>query len=316
MRAVTLYNSLLTFQSNVAEPIPKHGEVLVDITLAGVCETDLQLCKGYMGFSGIIGHEFVGVARSGRFAGQRVVGEINCVCQECRWCRQGSGTHCPSRSVLGILNRDGVFADVVALPECNLHAVPDSVPNDQAVFTEPLAAALQIIQQVDLTQKKVVVLGDGRLGMLCAQAVRLMTGSVLVVGKHPEKIARFQKLGIPTELLSDLSREPAFDVVVDCTGSSSGLEVASSIVLPLGTIVLKTTVAGNHSMSLAKLVIDEVTVIGSRCGPFKKALVSLEAKAFDLDGLISHRFPIERFADAMQTAIDPAAFKVVFDLSK
>ena len=316
MRAAFLKDSLLKFESGVSEPIAQQGEILVDILLAGICETDLQLCNGYMNFSGIIGHEFVGIARSGRFEGQRVVGEINCVCQQCRWCVEGAATHCPHRTVLGILNRDGAFADTISIPEVNLHPVPDSVSDEHAVLTEPLAAALQILQQIDLTNKKVAVLGDGRLGMLCAQAIRLKTDSILVVGKHCKKMDRFNQLNIQTCLLNDLKREPAFDVVIDCTGSPSGLEVASAVVVPLGTVVLKTTVARNHTLSLAELVINEITVIGSRCGPFKKALELLDSQCFNLDGLITHRFSIEDVSKAMQAAVDPDAFKVVFDLSR
>ncbi len=316
MRAVSLFGSEVKFQQVVPEPTAGNGEVLVDVLLAGICETDLQLCNGYMRFSGIIGHEFVGVARSGSFMGKRVVGEINCSCQRCDWCHRGASNHCPSRSVIGILNRDGVFADTVAIPERNLHVVPDSVSNDFAVFAEPLAAALQIHRQVDLRKKRVAVLGDGRLGMLCAQSARLITDEVLVVGKHSMKLERFIKLGFSTQLLGELTHQPSFDVVIDCTGSPTGLETACAIVQPLGFVILKTTVAREHSMSLAPLVINEVTVVGSRCGPFAEALSALESNAIDLDGLISHRFAIDQAVEAMQTAASHEALKVVFDLSR
>ncbi len=313
MRAISLQDSVVTFRDSAEEPIRRAGEVLVDVSLAGICETDLQLCKGYMGFSGILGHEFVGVAREGVYAGQRVVGEINCVCERCKWCVNGLGNHCPERTVLGILNRDGAFAETLLIPERNLHRVPDSVGNDQAVFTEPLAAALQISKQVDLAGKRVAVLGDGRLGILCAQATRLATESVVAVGKHPEKLARFQRLGIENVLLENLDQQASFDVVVDCTGSPTGLQVACRLVKPRGVVVLKTTVAGEHRMSLASLVINEVTVVGSRCGPFGEALSALEADAIDLSGMVSHRFAIEHGVEAMRIAGLPESFKVLID---
>ena len=311
MRSISLQQSELSFQANAPEPVPGDGEVLVDVRLAGICETDLQLCRGYMGFSGILGHEFVGVARSGRFKGQRVVGEINCTCQHCQLCLAGVGNHCPNRTVLGILKRDGAFADCLAIPECNLHTVPDSVSDDQAVFTEPLAAALQISKQVDLSNRRVVVLGDGRLGILCAKVVRLFTDDVFTIGKHEDKLQRFHQIGIKTQILNDFHQEADFDVVIDCTGSSTGLETACQLVRPRGTIVMKTTVAGNHSLSLASIVINEINLIGSRCGPFAEALNVIDSKDLVFDDLISHRFTIDEGILAMKTADSPDAFKVL-----
>lgn len=316
MRSISLQQSELSFQANTPEPVPGDGEVIVDVRLAGICETDLQLCRGYMGFSGILGHEFIGVARSGRFEGQRVVGEINCTCQHCQWCMTGMGNHCPNRTVLGILNRDGAFADCLAIPESNLHAVPDSVSDDQAVFTEPLAAALQISKQVDLSQRRVVVLGDGRLGILCGKVAKLFTDDVCAIGKHEDKLQRFHQIGIETQILSDLRLGMDFDVVIDCTGSPTGLETACQLVKPRGTIVMKTTVAGNHSLSLASIVINEINLVGSRCGPFAEALNVIDSKDLGLDDLISHRFAIEEGILAMKTAASPDAFKVLLHFPK
>jgi threonine dehydrogenase-like Zn-dependent dehydrogenase len=264
--------------------------VLVRVRCAGICETDLQLIKGYMGFRGVLGHEFVGVAESGALAGRRVVGEINCACWRCDTCRRGLPTHCPNRTVLGILNHDGAFADLIAVPERNLHAVPDSLPDEVAVFTEPLAAAFQIPAQLPVQSgDRVVVLGDGRLGNLCAQVLARLSDHVLVVGKHPEKLGLLTARGIGTALLSEPLEERAADIVVDCTGSESGIPTALRLVRPRGTIVLKTTVAGDQTLAWAPFVIDEIALVGSRCGPFDRALEALEAGQIDVRPLISER---------------------------
>src|SRR5215510_4665109 len=244
MRAVVLDADRLSQRSDYPTPTPREDEVLVRVTRAGVCETDLQLIKGYMGFRGVLGHEFVGVAESGPMKGRRVVGEINCACWACETCRRGLPTHCPNRTVLGILNHDGAFADLIAVPQRNLHAVPDVLSDDVAVFTEPVAAAFQIPVQLTIGgQDRIAILGDGRLGNLCAQVLARLSDRVLVIGKHREKLAILTSMGIATTLLSDAIDERAFDIVVDCTGSDSGLPTALKLVRPRGTIVLKTTVA-------------------------------------------------------------------------
>src|SRR6187399_2671781 len=203
MRAIVLEEQAV-YQDSRPEPVAKPGEVVVRVLQAGVCETDLQLIKGYMGFRGVLGHEFVGIAESGPFAGRRVVGEINCACWTCETCRKGLNTHCPNRTVIGILNHDGAFADLIAVPQRNLHAVPDSLPDDIAVFTEPVAAAFQIPAQMSIrSTDRVIVLGDGRLGNLCAQVLARLSNHVMVVGKHPQKLALLQTLGIATALVSD-----------------------------------------------------------------------------------------------------------------
>jgi threonine dehydrogenase-like Zn-dependent dehydrogenase len=251
MRAIVLDDRVNVTTERPA-PTPAAGEVLVRVVRAGVCETDLQLIKGYMGFRGVLGHEFVGVAESGSMAGRRVVGEINCACWACDTCRRGLPTHCPNRTVLGILNHDGAFADLIAVPSQNLHVVPDSLPDDVAVFTEPVAAAFQVPVQVSIRpQDRVVVLGDGRLGNLCAQVLAALSSHVLVVGKHPEKLAILTSMGIAVAPLSDPLDERAADIVVDCTGSDSGLPTALRLVRPRGTIVLKTTVAGQQALARA-----------------------------------------------------------------
>jgi threonine dehydrogenase-like Zn-dependent dehydrogenase len=277
-----------------------------------------------MGFSGVLGHEFVGIAEQGPFAAQRVVGEINCNCRRCATCLAGRPTHCPHRTTIGIAGHDGAFADYVTVPQHNLHLVPDGLPTDVAVFAEPVAAALQISRQLSLARPdRVVVLGDGRLGNLCAQVLAGICDPVLVVGKHPEKLALLEALGIQTVLLSDLetglhsdlSIDRSADVVVDCTGSDTGLPTALSIVRPRGTIVLKTTVAGTQQMPWAPIVIDEVTIVGSRCGPFDRALDALEAESVSVLPLISARFDLSDGVSALDAAKRRGTLKVLIDVA-
>jgi threonine dehydrogenase-like Zn-dependent dehydrogenase len=320
MRAVILENNTLSNATDYPSPNARGDEVLVRVLRAGVCETDLQLIRGYMGFSGVLGHEFVGVAESGPFKGRRVVGEINCSCWTCATCRAGRPSHCPTRSVIGILNHDGAFADFIAVPQRNLHVVPDSMPDDVAVFTEPVAAAFQIPAQIAIDERaRVVVLGDGRLGNLCAQVLARLSSNVTVVGKHAEKLALLNRpsrghYGITTTLLADIEPSHDADIVVDCTGSPTGLPTALSLVRPRGTIVLKTTVAGEQTMALAPIVIDEVTIVGSRCGPFDRALKALAAEEVSVLPLISARYTLSEGVAALEHARSRSALKVLIDV--
>ncbi len=315
MRALTLEQDGVVLRTDAPEPALRDGEVPVRVLRAGICETDLQLMRGYMGFRGVLGHEFVGVAQDGPFEGLRVVGEINCSCWQCDTCLSGRSSHCPHRSVIGIRNHDGAFADFVAVPQRNLHVVPDSIATDAAVFTEPVAAAFQIPAQLHVRRKdRVVVLGDGRLGNLCAQVLAGVTNHVLAVGKHPSKLALLESLGIRTALLSELPAERLADIVVDCTGSESGLPTALTIVRPRGVIVLKTTVAGTQTLPLAPIVVDEVTVVGSRCGPFDQALSALEAGHVSVLPLISSRFDLSRGVEALDEASTRPVLKVLLDV--
>jgi len=316
MRAIVLDHHAATYQTSRPTPSPVDGEVLVRVVCAGICETDLQLIKGYMGFRGVLGHEFVGIAESGPMAGRRVVGEINCACWRCETCRAGLHTHCPNRTVLGILNHDGAFADLIAVPQRNLHAVPDSVPDEIAVFTEPVAAAFQIPVQITVRRTdRVVVLGDGRLGNLCAQVLSHLSDYVLLVGKHPEKLSIVRGLGISTALVSEPADERAADIVVDCTGSETGLPTALRLVRPRGTIVLKTTVAGTQTLAWAPFVIDEIALVGSRCGPFDQALTALEQDHIKVRPLISERFDLSQGIDALARAQAKSVLKVLLDVS-
>ncbi len=311
MRAVVLGADGVRFRSDHPVPVPAAGEVAVHVLCAGICETDLQLVRGYMGFRGVLGHEFVGVPETGLFRGRRIVGEINASCGACDYCRRGLASHCPTRSVLGILNHDGAFADVVCVPQNNLHPVPDEISTRTAVFTEPLAAAFQILAQIALRPgQQVFVLGDGRLGNLCAQVLAREGCAVTVVGKHSRKLALLARLGLTTLSLDQLPKERCADLVVDCTGSPAGLATALGIVRPRGMIVLKTTVAGAQTVALAPVVIDEVTIIGSRCGPFPRALVALRERQIDVDSLIDGVYPLEE----TETALDRARTEPVLKL--
>ena len=316
MRAIVLEDQAV-YQDSRPDPVPAPGEVMVRVLQAGVCETDLQLIKGYMGFRGVLGHEFVGVAESGPLQGRRVVGEINCACQTCATCKAGLQTHCPNRTELGILNHDGAFADRIAVPQVNLHAVPDSISTDVAVFTEPVAAAYQIQAQIPISRSdRIVVLGDGRLGNLCAQVLAGVSDHVTVVGKHPEKLALLQARGIATALVRDDIDEHMADVVVECTGSDTGLPTALRLVRPRGTIVLKTTVAGTQTLPWAPFVIDEVTLVGSRCGPFDRALDGLAQGHVDVLPLISDRFDLSHGLAALQRAQVRPVLKVLVDVAR
>lgn len=312
MRALVLGDDGVRLETDRRDPVPAAGDVLVRVLAAGICETDLQLIRGYHGFRGVLGHEFVGVALGGRFDGRRVVGEINCSCHACETCRAGRPGHCPHRTVIGIVNRDGAFADLVSVPERNLHAVPDAIEAEAAVFTEPVAAAFQIPEQVTITSgDRVIVVGDGRLGNLCAQVLSPLTDHLLVVGKHRDKLARLERLGIRGCLLHDRPRDRAADIVVECTGSDSGLPTALELVRPRGTIVLKTTIAGVSTLALAPVVVDEVTIVGSRCGPFGRALDALARGLVDVRTLIDDRFPLADGVRALHRAAEPGVLKVL-----
>jgi len=288
---------------------------MVRVLCAGICETDLQLIRGYMGFHGVLGHEFVGIVQTGPLSGRRVVGEINCSCYRCEICLAGRPTHCPYRSVLGILNHDGAFADFIAVPQRNLHTVPDSMPTDVAVFTEPVAAAFQIPAQMTIHRHdRIVVLGDGRLGNLCAQVLAHLSKDVTVVGKHDEKLALLKGLGIRTALLGAFPARRDVDIVVDCTGSPTGLQTALTIVSPRGTIVLKTTVAGEQTLALAPVVIDEVTILGSRCGPFDRALTALDTGEVTVLPMISAQYGLSDGVAALEHARSKPSLKVLLDM--
>jgi threonine dehydrogenase-like Zn-dependent dehydrogenase len=296
-------------------PAPRDGVAVVDVRLAGVCSTDLEIVKGYMGFRGVLGHEFVGTVAAGPEAwrGRRVVGEINFACGRCAACRRGLGRHCPARTVMGILGADGAMAEALAIPVENLHAVPDAVPDEAALFAEPLAAAFEILEQIHVVPRtRAVVLGDGKLGLLCAQVLHQAGARVLAVGRHERKLALLRARGIEAALAGDWSGEPA-ELVVEATGSAAGFAAAVRATLPRGTLVLKSTVAESAEVRLAELVVNEITVVGSRCGPFEPALRALEAGSVDVRSLISARVPLDRADEALRKAGEPGVLKVVIE---
>jgi threonine dehydrogenase-like Zn-dependent dehydrogenase len=317
MRAL-VFDGSLSFHPRQPEPAAAQGDTLVRVRQAGICSTDLEITKGYMGFSGILGHEFVGeVVQSAdrSLIGQRVVGEINVVCGRCDLCMSGLSSHCRNRSVLGIVNRDGAFADYLRLPAMNLHALPASVDDDAATFVEPLAAAYQVLKQLNFEGRKwVTVLGDGRLGLLVAQVLRDANCQVRVIGKHPQKLALCEKWSIRSRPLADIVPRHDQDVVIDCTGSVSGFELALKMVRPRGTIVLKTTTAAGKPLNLAPVVIDEINIIGSRCGPFREAIRALAEKRVDITSLIHRRMKLEQGVEAMELAGRPGVLKVILNI--
>lgn len=298
-------------------PLPERpGEALVRVRRSGVCATDLEILRGYMGFSGVLGHEWVGIVEAAAdpdWIGRRVVGEINVACGQCELCRRALPTHCTERTVLGISGRDGAFAEYLSLPVGNLHRVPDGVSDEQAVFTEPLAAACAILEQVSIRPTdRVAVLGAGRLGQLCARVLALTGAEVIAVARSPAKLERLP-IGIGRWTAEAAETLRGLDVVVDCTGSSTGLELATRMVRPRGTIVLKTTVEAAHALHLAPWVIHEIAIVGSRCGPFAAALRLMEQGLVDPTVLIDEQYPLSQGIHALERARTPGILKVLIE---
>ena len=317
MRALHWDGRRLRLEGRYAAPSVRDGFALVRVRLAGICSTDLQIFKGYMDFAGVPGHEFVGEVAEGpvELTGKRVVGEINFACGACDTCHSGMPRHCPTRQVMGILNADGSFAEYMAVPVANLHIVPDTVADEAAVFTEPLAAAFEILEQVSVpASAEVVVFGDGKLGLLCAQVLHQTGARVTLVGKHADKLGLLDGLGLRTSLMADWQPSGA-DIVVEATGSEGGLALAMQTVRPRGTLVLKSTLAAHHRLSLAPLVINEVTVVGSRCGVFGPALNALAQRRVRVSPLIDKVYPLSDGLEAAQHAARPGVRKVLLSNS-
>jgi threonine dehydrogenase-like Zn-dependent dehydrogenase len=301
-------------------PTAGPGTAVIRVTWAGVCRTDVELTRGYMSFRGTLGHEFVGRVAEGppEWAGKRVVGEINYGCGLCPDCQRGMARHCARRTVMGILDADGAFAELIEVPVENLHEVPAGVRDEAAVFTEPLAAAFEILEQIHVHPGlECTVLGDGRLGLLCAQVLHLTGARVLCVGKHAAKLAFLGKRGIATALLDGWSKKKA-DVVVEATGSPAGLDLAIASTRPRGKLVLKSTVApreGTPPPNLASLVVQEITLVGSRCGSFAPALRALANGSVDVMPLVGGRVPLRDAERALEMSARPGMLKVLIDAS-
>ncbi len=295
-------------------PDPKPGEALVRVSLAGICGTDLEILDGYMAYDGILGHEFVGTVEKSDnpgLIGKRVVGEINAGCGACESCERGMDRHCPNRTVLGILKRDGAFAEFLSLPEKNLHVIPDSITDEQAVFVEPLAAAFEIKEQVSLQpQWSVAVVGDGRLAQLIIQVLKLTCPNLTCFGRHPSKLVSLVNGGIKIKIGIEPSDEQSFDLAVEATGSNSGFGDAMKLIKPRGTVILKSTIASRENLDLTPAVVNEITLIGSRCGLFKPAIDALASGIVSVDSMIDSTFPLEQFSKAIEHAKKPDTLKV------
>lgn len=318
MKAV-VFDKELKLDKNYAKPSPQKGEALIKVSMAGICNTDYEITKGYMGYVGILGHEFVGVVEEindedKSLLGKRVVGEINAGCKKsgCEWCGKGLARHCPDRQTLGIWKKDGCFAEYVTLPLDVLLEVPENVEDEQAVFIEPLAAACEILEQLHIQPiQKVVVLGDGKLGLTTALTLVAFNYDVVLVGKHQNKLDIAKAQGVSVKLLNDLKVEPVYDVVVEATGSISGFETAMALTKPRGVLVLKSTVAASKEFNLAPIVINEITVLGSRCGQFAPALRLLEHKKIDFKPFISGVYSVDEAVKGFEANKEKDTLKIL-----
>ena len=312
MKATSFDGKNMIYDDNY--PDPNIGESLVRVNLAGICGTDLEILDGYMEYNGILGHEFVGTVEKSEnpdLIGKRVVGEINAGCGTCEFCEKGMDRHCPNRTVLGILKRDGAFAEFLSLPEKNLHVLPDSITDEQAVFVEPLAAAFEIKEQVSLQpQWRVAVVGDGRLAQLIIQVLKLTCPNITCFGKHKNKLESLINVGVKIKIGIEKSDEQSFDLVVEATGSNSGFEDTMKLIKPRGTVILKSTIASRENLDLTPTVVNEITLIGSRCGLFKPAIDALATGMVSVDSMIDYTFPLEKFSEALQHAKKPDTLKV------
>ena len=310
-----VFDSVLRYVTDRPEPVAPAGWSRIRVALAGICKTDLELIKGYQGFHGVLGHEFVGRVEmpDGR-CGRRVVGDINAACGRCDWCARGLGRHCPNRVTLGIDRLDGCMAEVCVLPDANLLEVPDDLSDEHAVLVEPLSAACEILEQHPLHGgERVAVLGDGKLGILCAWVLAGAGAEVTLVGRHPDKLALAEWRGLRTRLAAE-PLSAGFDLVVEATGSEAGLARAVELCRPRGTVVLKTTVAAPHQLHLAPVVVNELTLLGSRCGQFRDGLAFLARNPdVPLDRLIAARFSIEQAEDAFHSAAK-SSLKVLLEI--
>ena len=315
-----VYDNELKLDKNYPNPTVKDDEVLIKTSMVGICNTDYEITQGYMGYKGVIGHEFVGVVcEVGKnvdktLLNKRVVGEINCACNDCSWCHQGLQRHCPNRSTLGIWQKDGCFSEYFTLPKENVIEISDNIDDTTATFTEPLAAAYEILEQVHIKpDAKVAILGDGKLGLCISLVFSALNIDYIHIGKHEEKLAISKNLGAKTMLLSEIKEEDkkSFDVVVEATGSTGGFETSASLVKPRGTLVLKSTIVAREGLNLASIVVDEVNIVGSRCGQFRPILRLLEKGKIDVKPLVNAVYGVDEFEKAFEENSKRGSLKVL-----
>jgi threonine dehydrogenase-like Zn-dependent dehydrogenase len=319
MKALRFVENQLKVEE-IAKPSVEN-EAVIRVTKSGICNTDLEIVRGYAGFEGTIGHEFVGVVESAADApelvGRRVVGEINVGCGVCEKCVNGDARHCFARTVLGIHGRSGAHAEFLTLPVRNLLEVPDNISDEQAIFTEPLAAAFGITEQIEVSKyTRIAVIGDGKLGLLCAMSLALKSDNVAIIGKHSDKLSLVEQRNIETVLLQNIAPNlhRTFDVVVEASGSESGFETALNLLKPRGKMVLKSTFQGKTNLEMWRVVVDEITIVGSRCGRFAPALELLADGKIDVESLISDEFSLSKGVEAMQKATEKGVMKVVLTM--
>lgn len=319
MKALRFENNQLNL-AEIEKP-NRADEALVRVLQSGICNTDLEIVRGYAGFQGTLGHEFVGVVEAAKDAkhliGKRVVGEINAGCGVCDYCAKGDSRHCPRRTVLGIVGRDGAHAEFLTLPALNLLEVPGEITDEQAVFAEPLAAACGITEQIEIfPDTKLAVIGDGKLGNLCAQSLALKSRSVFLIGKHREKLSLIEKRNIAGVLLADAKKLPRdFDVVVEASGSESGFGLALDLLKPRGKLVLKSTFQGTANLEMWRVVVGEITIVGSRCGRFAAALDLMKNKSVDVENLISEKLSLNEAVKAMKRAAQKGVMKIILSMT-
>ncbi|MCP2519091.1 alcohol dehydrogenase catalytic domain-containing protein [Candidatus Aminicenantes bacterium AC-335-A11] len=317
MKALVFKNNEISL-NEVPIPEIKEDEALIKILKAGICNTDIEILKGYMNFEGILGHEFVGIvveAKNKKWIGKRVVGEINIGCGKCEYCLTGRKNHCPSRKVVGILNKDGAFAEYITLPISNLYIVPDKISDEKAVFTEPLAAALRITEQIEIRKNdKVLIIGDGKIGLLISQVMKLMNCETYCMGKHKRKLKILENKNIKT-LLKGKNIDHRFDIVIEAAGKRGGIKQALKYVKPEGKVILKSTYHGRVVLDISSIVVNEINVTGSRCGPFNKALELLERNLVEVESLIDGEYSLCEWEKAFEQALKSEKLKILFRIN-
>lgn len=319
MKALVFDNEL-KLDNNYPMPKVKDDEVLIKTSMVGICNTDYEITKGYMGYKGVLGHEFVGVIENvgsnvdKNLIGKRVVGEINCACNNCSYCHQNLQRHCPNRQTLGIWQKDGCFSEYFTLPKENVIVISENIDDITATFTEPLAAAYEILEQIHIQPTdKVAILGDGKLGLSISLVFSAMNIDFVHIGKHEEKLAISKNLGAKTMLLNEIADKDkkSFDVVIEATGSTGGFETSASLVKPRGTLVLKSTIVAREGLNLASIVVDEIKIQGSRCGQFKPIVKLLENKKIDISPLVSGIYDVDDFKQAFEKNSQKGTLKVL-----